>query len=60
MVDKDNSKLIPYDEFAKVIGSFKFGIKERDINALFTAFDVTKIDAIDYEEFLKIIKVNRM
>ena len=58
MMDSNNSKVIGYSGFKKVIDNNRFGLNENEIQNLFTGFDVMGNNKIDYEEFLKIIKVN--
>ena len=57
-MDKFNSKALGYTEFRKVLNDYKLGLKEPEIRALFSAFDVSNIGKVDYEEFMKIVRVS--
>jgi len=57
MMDKSNLKMIDYSGFRKALNNYKLGLTDGEIRSLFNGFDVTHSEEVDYEEFLKIVKV---
>ena len=50
-------KMLKYPDFRKVLNDYKLGLTEGEIKAVFDGFDVSRMGTIDYEEFLKIVRV---
>jgi len=57
MIDKEKLKSLPYGDFRKVIVNNGLELSEGSIRTVFDGFDVEKTQSVDYEEFLRIIKV---
>ena len=57
-MDDDRSKDLDTYEFKKAIKDFRVGISEKDIDRLFELFDRDRSGRIDYDEFLRGIRVN--
>ncbi len=56
-MDAGRTGAVEFAEFRKVLVDYKFGLGDDNIRVLFTAFDVDKNGTIDYEEFLRILRV---
>ena len=52
-------KTIEYPEFKKILMDYKLGLLEGDIKTIFASFDVNHAGSVDYEEFLRIVRVKR-
>jgi Ca2+-binding EF-hand superfamily protein len=57
MMNRNNSKMIGYSGFRKALNNYKLGLTDSEIRSLFDGFDVTHSEEVDYEEFLRIVKV---
>lgn len=46
------------EEFVKAIREYKLGIEESEVQQLFKLFDTDRSGQLDYNEFLRSIRVN--
>lgn len=56
-MDDDRSMDLDIYEFKKAVKDFRIGISDRDADRLFTIFDRDRSGKIDYDEFLRAIRV---
>ena len=56
-MDDDRSGNLDMYEFKKAIKDFRVGIVERDMERLFNIFDRDHSGSIDYDEFLRGVRV---
>jgi Ca2+-binding EF-hand superfamily protein len=56
-MDDDRSHDLDEYEFKKAVKDFRIGISEKDTDRLFSVFDRDRSGKIDYDEFLRGIRV---
>ncbi len=56
-MDDDRSMDLDIYEFKKALKDFRVGISEKDADRLFSIFDRDRSGKIDYDEFLRGIRV---
>jgi Ca2+-binding EF-hand superfamily protein len=56
-MDDDRSMDLDIYEFKKAVKDFRIGISERDSERLFNIFDRDRSGKIDYDEFLRGVRV---
>ena len=56
-MDDDRSGNLDMYEFKKAIKDFRVGISERDAERLFNIFDRDRSGSVDYDEFLRGVRV---
>jgi len=57
-MDDNNSSSLNLDEFKKAVRDYRLGFNDEEVKLVFNCFDKTKNGQIDYEEFLREIRVN--
>ena len=57
-MDDDRSMDLDIYEFKKAVKDFRIWISDRDTERLFSIFDRDRSGKIDYDEFLRGVKVN--
>lgn len=57
VVDEEGKGSADLKEFSKVLNSCRIGLSEGEAKNIFAEFDINQSGAIDYEEFIGIIKV---
>lgn len=56
-LDETGEGNIGFQSFKRAINDYRLKFNESDIKLLFNAFDVNKSNTVDYEEFMRIVKV---
>lgn len=56
-MDDDRSMDLDIYEFKKAVKDFRIGVSERDAERLFSVFDRDRSGKIDYDEFLRGVRV---
>ena len=57
IMDDDNSKSLNYVEFNSALKDFRMGLDQDDSKRLFNAFDKQRNGIVDYDEFLRVVRV---
>ena len=58
-MDDDGSRKLSIEEFGKGVGEYGLHFTKDEIAQLFHAFDTDQSGSIDYEEFLRRLRVNK-
>jgi Ca2+-binding EF-hand superfamily protein len=56
-MDDNNSRTLEFEEFRKALHDYRVRVKEEDYRKLYAAFDVNRDGSVDYDEFIRIIRV---
>ena len=56
-MDDDNSWSIDMSEFRKAMRDYQLGFSDAEIETLYKKFDINKDGTINYDEFLRSIRV---
>ncbi len=59
-MDDNNSNSLDINEFTKACKDYRMGLNDEEIKVAFNAFDTTHNGQIDYEEFLREIRVSSL
>lgn len=59
-MDDNNSMTLELSEFQKAMRDYRLGFSEEEIVNIFKAFDINHDGSVDYNEFLRIIRVNNL
>ena len=57
IIDDDNSKTLDFTEFKKVCKDFRLKFNDEEVQILFNEFDRDKNGSLEYDEFLRTIRV---
>ena len=57
IMDDDGSKKLSFDEFKKGVEEYGLNFSRNEIDELFRLFDADRSGSIDYEEFLRKLRV---
>lgn len=60
IIDDDNSRKLEFSEFKKGIADYGLTLSNEEATALFKSLDTDGSGAVDYEEFLLALRVNRL
>ncbi len=57
IIDDDNSFTLELSEFKKAMNDYRLGFNEDEIVEMFNVFDINKDKKIQYDEFLRTVRV---
>ena len=56
-MDDNLNGTLDFPRFKKAMADYRLGLPDDEAKSLFVAFDINKSGTVDYEEFMRIVRV---